>query len=293
MGGYSYAAPRSLDEALSILAERGPETCILAGGMVLVAALKQGSLKARHILNIKRIGTPADPLFERDVLTLGALVCHRRVEDDARLGARLPALQALEKSSASVQIRNHGTLVGNLCAAEPWTDLPCLMAAVGARLGIASAKHRRAVAAEDWAVGVGATQRRPNELVERLEIPLPTGAEGFGHARLTLRQGLAPPVACAAARVGLAADGQVAAARIFVGAIGPRPQRMARVEEMLAGGLASAVAARDIDAAVARDLETLTDTRCSTAYKKQVAGVLVRRAVADAVADARARSTPR
>jgi aerobic carbon-monoxide dehydrogenase medium subunit len=286
MGGFSYAAPRSLDEALVILAERGAETSILAGGMVVVAALKQGSLQTRHILNIKGIGTPADPVSSETVLTIGALVRHRRVEGDAVVAERLPALRELERNSAAVQIRNCGTLVGNLCAAEPWTDFPCLMAALGARLGLASAKEKREIAADDWVVGPAATRRRPDEMVARVEIPLPLAAEGFGHSRLALRQGLAPPIACAAARVSLAKSGQLAGARIFVGAVGPRPQRMARVEEMFL----AAATAKDIDTAVARDIETLADPRCGTAYKKDIAGVLVRRAVADAIADAKRRS---
>ena len=290
MGGLSYAAPRSLDETLAILAERGADTSILAGGMVLVAALKQGSLKARQILNIKGIGTPPAPVLDGEVLTIGALVCHRRVETDDVVGERLPALRELERDSASLQIRNCGTLIGNLCAAEPWTDFPCLMAAVGARLGLTNAKGSREIAVEDWVTGSAAAGRRPEELVVRLEIALPKAGEGIGHARLTLRQGLAPPVACAAARVSLSDTGHVASARIFVGAIGPRPQRMPGVEAMILGAAVASATPQDINATVSRDVETLADSRCSTAYKKQIAGVLVRRAIADALADAKRRS---
>ena len=286
MGGIAYAAPRSLDEALAVLAERGPETSILAGGMIVVSALKQGTLAARHIMNIKALGLPSDPEMSPDELAIGALVCHRRVEGDAAVGARLPALQELERNAASVQIRNHGTLVGNLCAAEPWTDLPCLMAALGARLRLASARQRREVAADDWILAPATTRRRPDEMVLAIGIPLPKDAEGFGYSRLTLRQGLAPPVACAAARLALARNGAIASARVFLGAVGPRPQRLASIEAMLTGEVPSAISPADIDNAVSRDVECLADQRCSSGYKKQVAGVLVRRAVADAVADA-------
>jgi CO/xanthine dehydrogenase FAD-binding subunit len=286
-----YAAPTSLSEALAFLAERGPDSSILAGGMSIVPALKKGLLTRKFIVNIKGIGGSPAPVLDAagDQLTIGALVRHREIETSPLVAEHLPSLRALEERLASVQIRNHGTLVGNLCAAEPWSDPPCLLAALDARLMVVTTRGQRQVSAADWILGDGETLRQPDELLLRIDVPIPPAGVGVGHARLAARQGLARPLACAAARVELSENGNVAAARVFVGAVGPRPQRMADVEAMLAGGRLDGELSAEIEHAVARAIEHLRDERCGARYKTQVAGVLVRRAIADAVEHAKVR----
>jgi carbon-monoxide dehydrogenase medium subunit len=289
----SYAAPASLGEALALLAERGPESIVLAGGMSVVPALKK-SLPARKILvNIKGIGAAPAPALDAAArhLMIGALVRHREVETSPLVAEHFPALKALEEKLASVQIRNHGTLAGNLCAAEPWSDPPCLLAALDARLHVVAQRAERRVPATDWITGIEATQRAPDELVLAIELPLLMSRVGVGHARVAARQGLARPLACAAARIGLSDNGNIAAARVFVGAVGPRPQRMTEVEAMLVGRAFSSAMSGEIERAAARAAEYLADPRCGRQYKTQVAGVLVRRAIADAVENANTRAT--
>jgi len=287
----SYAAPACLGEALALLAERGPDSTILAGGMSVVPALKQGLLKRTCIINIKGIdgdGLPVPAVnAANDWLTIGALVRHREVETSPLVAEHFPALRALEEKLASVQIRNHGTLAGNLCAAEPWSDPPCLLAALGASLTIVSTRGQRQVPAAEWIRGAGETQCEPDELLLQIDLPLLRGRAGSGHVRLAPRQGLARPLACAAAQVGLSERGDVTAARVFVGAVGPRPQRMNEVEAMLTGRRFDGELAGEVERAVEQKVECLPDQRCGAAYKRQVAGVLGRRAIAAALEDAR------
>jgi carbon-monoxide dehydrogenase medium subunit len=261
--------------------------------MSVVPALKKGLLKHRLIVNIKGIGEPSVPVLDsaNAHLSIGALVRHREIETSTLVAEHLPALWKLEEGLASVQIRNHGTLAGNLCAAEPWSDPPCLLAALDATLVVVNARGERRVSAADWILGDGQTLRQCDELLLRIEIPLPAADVGIGHARVAARQGLARPLACAAARVRLAESGDVTAARVFVGAVGPRPQRMTEVEAMLEGRQPNGDLSRDIESAVSRVLEHFPDERCSAWYKTQVAGVLVRRAIADAAAHAKRRAT--
>jgi aerobic carbon-monoxide dehydrogenase medium subunit len=287
-----YVSPASLSEALSFLAEHGPDSVILAGGMSLVPILKRGLLTQKFIVNIKRIGeTPLPTLDSTDGhLTISALVRHREIETSPIIAEHFPALCALEERLGSVQIRNHGTLAGNLCAAEPWTDPPCLLAALDARLTVVSKRGQRQVCTEDWIRGVGDTLRQPDELLHRIDLFVPRGNVGVGHARVAARQGLARPLACAAARVTLSEDGIVTAVRAFVGAVGPRPQRMTDVERMLVGSRVDDELSAEIEQSVPRNVEYLQDERCGAAYKTQVAGVLVRRAIADAFATAKVRA---
>jgi CO/xanthine dehydrogenase FAD-binding subunit len=286
-----YAAPASLGEALAFLAERGPDISLLAGGMSLVPALKQGLLARKFIVNIKGIGEASVPELDaaNDRLTIAALVRHREIETSPLVAEHFPALRALEENLASVQIRNHGTLVGNFCAAEPWSDPPCLLAALDASLLVVTKRDERRVSAADWIRGVETTLRRPDELLLRIDLPLARGRVGVGHARVAARQGLARPLACAAAHIALSENGNIAAARVFVGAVGPRPQRMKDVETMLAGCRLNGELLSEIEHAVARSVEHLPDERCGAQYKSHVAGVLARRAIADAVENANRR----
>jgi carbon-monoxide dehydrogenase medium subunit len=284
-----YAAPGSLDEALAFLAERGPDSSILAGGMSLVPALKKGLVARKCILNIKGIGGSQSPVLDaaNDQVTIGALVCHREIETSPLVDEHFPALGALEERLASVQVRNHGTLVGNLCAAEPWSDPPCLLAALDARLTVVTTRGERQVSAADWIRGIEDTLRQPDELVIRIDLPLPRSRAGVGHARLAARAGLARPLACAAAQVALFENGCIAAVRLFVGAVGPRPQRMGEVEAMLVGHPLDRELSEEIERTVVRSAVYLPDERCGAPYKRYVAGVMARRAVVDAVENAR------
>jgi len=285
-----YAAPASLDEALAILAERGPDCSIFAGGMSLVPALKQGRLTRRLLVNIKRLGDASARGLRavNDQLSIGALVRHREIETSALIARHLPALRALEEKLASVQIRNHGTLAGNLCAAEPWSDPPCLLAALDARLLIVAKRGERQASAANWIVGDRSTQQQPDELLLGIDIPLPRAGVGIGYTRLAARQGLARPLACAAARIILSDNGTIVAAGVFVGAVGPRPQRMVEVEKILAGNRLDAALSAAVEDATAHAVDYLPDDRCGASYKMRVAGVLVRRAIADAVAHGKA-----
>lgn len=287
---FFYAAPASLGEAVALLAQRGPDCGILAGGMSLVPALKNGLLTRKVIVNIKGIGDTSIRALEmaNKQLRIGALVRHREIETSPLVAQHFPALRLLEETLASVQIRNHGTLAGNLCAAEPWSDPPCLLAALDARLLVVTERGEREVPAADWIVGREHTLRQPDEVLLMINLPLPRGRVGIGHARVASRQGLARPLACAAAHVALSENGTVAAARVFVGAVGDRPQRMRDVETMLAGQQLNGELSAEIESAITRAVDHVPDERCGTAYKTQVAGVLARRAIAAAVENAKA-----
>ncbi|HEY1907021.1 MAG TPA: Ku protein, partial [Myxococcaceae bacterium] len=230
---------------------------VLAGGMSVVPALKRGRFASVTIVNIKGIREATVPALDAtgQSLVIGALVRHREIETSRPVAEHFPELATLEQTLASVQIRNHGTLVGNLCAAEPWSDPPCLLAALDATLVVVNARGERRAAAADWISGAGETLRQPDELVLRIALALPHGRAGASHHRVAARHGLARPLACAAARVTLGRDGAVATARVFVGAVGPRPQRMRAAEATIEGRRMDRSLAAEIEAAVVRAVE--------------------------------------
>ena len=287
----AYAAPTNLGETLKLLRELGPDAVILAGGMSIAPRIRRGTISAKCIVNIKRTGlsTAAEQDSKSGALTIGALVRHREVEKSRLVANHWPCLVRLEQNLAAVQIRNHGTVIGNLCAAEPFTDLPCLLAALAARLTIVWDAGVREASAQDWIIGPSTTQIAPHEFVTQLQIPPPTIGSGAGYARLAPRQGLARPLVCAAARVELAEE-RVLDARIFIGALGPRPQRLNHAEASIRGERADARLASRFGEALGEDIEEVLDPRCGLPYKRRVIGVLVARAVNEAVEHAARRS---
>jgi len=265
---FAYRTLRTVDEALSALAQGDEGVHVLAGGTSLVPRLRHGVLATSLVLDVNRVaGLDTIAVAADGSLELGALVRLRTLETSPLVRARLPVLSRLCAAIASVQVRNYATLGGSLCAAEPFSDFPYLLVALDATVELRSQRAVRTLGAEAFITGPRRTARAADELLTRVTIPLPRAGEGAGFARVSGRAGLCAPWIGAAAKVALGADGRIAASRLVVGAAGGKPQRVQSADD---------------------PLELIDDDRCSPAYKRQVGGVLVRRAVDEACRDAAA-----
>jgi carbon-monoxide dehydrogenase medium subunit len=284
---FEYRTLRTLDEGLAALAEGGDTVHVLAGGMSLVPRMKRGSVVPSVVLDLKRVpglGAIAVSAGGQE-LEFGALVRHREIETSPLVRERLPVFTRLIESIASVQVRNFATLGGNLCAAEPFSDPPYLLVALDAFVELHGTSGSRRVAVAEFITGPGRTSKAHGELVTRVTIPLLRPREGVAYARVAGREALAPPLIAAAAKVTLSPDGTIGESRLVLGAAGGTPQRMARAEAAVRGcrptNSFDAIAA-DVSAAA----DILDDDRCTAAYKRQVAGILLRRALRQASRDA-------
>ncbi|MEH2510387.1 carbon-monoxide dehydrogenase medium subunit [Nitrobacteraceae bacterium AZCC 1564] len=280
---FELSRPSSVAEALR---EAGAtdDGMFYSGGTELLLALKLRVIHTEKLIDLKRIpGLDEIAPVGGEFIAVGARCTHSQISQDALVQRTLPSLAQLCSNVANVRVRNAGTIGGNLCFGEPHADPPTLLATLGARLCLSSDSGERAVMADDFILDEFETVREPHELLTHIIVPIPDGPVTYRR----FRHGERPAV-----NVGMlwsldASRRTICSARVRVGALGPRPQRLERVESALCGSEVTD-AIRVIDAALQVDLDDLdvTDDRHGSAeYKRHLAGVLLRRNIAEASAE--------
>lgn len=261
--------PSTLPEALDLLAQHEDEAQIYMGGTELLMLMKLGLAAPEHLIDCKGLAELAtlDVAGEQH-WSIGAAVTHRQLERDPDVARRLPSLAKLEGTLANVRVRNVGTLGGNLCFAEPHSDPPTLLIALGASVELASVDGQRRVDLEEFMVGPLMTVREPTEVLTRIRVPATGPGCRVTWQRLAFRERPAANVAY------VERHGDH---RMVAGAIGGRPVRLLRTESLLAQGGSEDL---DLIAQTARDeVEPFDDLDGSVDYKRHLVGVLARRAV--------------
>lgn len=275
-----YLRPTSLDEALAALAER-PWTMLAGGTDVYPVAV--GRQITDDVLDVTGLPSLRAIDVADGVVRIPALATWTDVVR-ADLPEAFDGLKAAARSIGGVQIQNRGTLAGNLCNASPAADgLPNLMA-LDARVELSSAARRREVPVAEFVTGNRRTVREPDELVTAILVPEPTGSARSTFLKLGTRAYLVISIASVAAVVDVEADGVVASARIVVGACSEVPMRIEAAEARLVGRSASPSLADAIDTADLDVLAPIDDVRGTTAYRRDVALTLVRRALSELLA---------
>jgi len=280
---FEYAAPETLDDALALLHEHRDEAKVLAGGQSLVPLLNYRLARPRVVVDIN--GLPLDGVRVDDGrLRLGALVRHHQLEESDTIARHCPMLREAARLIGNVRVRTLGTLGGSLAHADPAAELPAVMTALDARLTVASASGRRSIAARDFVTGPLTTALAPDEIVTEVEVST-SPARGFAVEEFARRAGdFGLVVVVALVRVDR--GGRVADARLALGGVADRPVRAAAAEEALRGQEPTAAVLAGA-AEIARErLDPPSDAFASGPYRRLLAGVLGRRALARAVADA-------
>jgi carbon-monoxide dehydrogenase medium subunit len=280
MYAFEYLAPGTLEEALRLVGEHGDEAKILAGGQSLIPILHYRLARPRVVIDIN--GLPLGDITADDGrVSIGALVRYHELEESETIAQRCPVLGEAARLIGNVRVRTLGTVGGSLAHADPAAELPAVMTALDARLAVASASRRRTVAARDFFTGPLTTALAADEIVTGVEIAA-VPAHGWAVEELSRRAGDFAIVA-AVALVSVDRRGRVEDARVAFGGVADRPVHARAAEDALRGREPAAdVLARAAQAA--RDaLAPPSDAFVSGAYRRHVAGVLCRRALARAV----------
>lgn len=280
--------PRSVDEALALLQAHGDDAKVLAGGQSLVPLMNFRLAQPRNLIDLNGVRGLDQIQFNNQTLSLGAMVRQRDVERSPAIAERLPILREAIEQVAHPAIRNRGTVGGSLVHADPAAELPLLAIALDARFHIRSVSEKRAVAASDFYRGYLETAIAADELLIEIDFPLPPERVGWCFTEVARRHGDFALVA-AAALLGFSDDGKVSFARIALGGVGPTPVRVAAAEEALLGGRADVALYRRAGKMAAEAVDPLSDIHASSGYRRQLTGVLVRRALA--VAASRVKGT--
>lgn len=276
-----YLAPASLEQALACLQQAGGDVTILAGGTDLMPQQQAGRLKPKHtLMNIRRIAELKGVQQTDGFIRIGALTTITELMNNTLVRRHLPLLIEAGDRFASNQIRNTGTIGGNICNASPAGDMlvPLLVLDASAELAsFADGKVcTRSVPLTGFFVGPGNTSRTPTELLTGVRIPLPP--EHFT-ARF-YKFGTRPALDISAISIGIGGvlrDGVLSGVRVAFGAVAPTPVRGRRTEAALEGKRLDTTVIEIAAGAARNEVHPIDDVRASAWYRQQLVHNMTKR----------------
>ncbi len=276
---FEYAAPATVEEALALLggdAEARP----LAGGQSLVPLLNMRFARPTLLVDLARVEGLDGIEHENGRVRIGAMTRQRALERDEGIRQRIPLLTEATELIAHIAIRSRGTVGGSLAHADPAAELPVAAIVLDARLVVRSADEgRRSVPAAEFFVGPYTTALGPADLLEGIEIDAPPAGTGWAFLELTRVHGAFALVGVAAL-VGLDASGAVSRARLALCGVGGTPYAPEWLDEVVVGELPGEELFGAVGARVADSVEPGGDAHADPQYRRRLAGVLTRRALA-------------
>ncbi len=283
---FDYAAPATLPEALALLAHPDGDARPLAGGQSLMPVLAFRLASPRLLVDLRRIEGMDRIDIDAQGVRMGAKVRWCDIERDARLRTALPPLAEAIGHVAHYQIRNRGTVGGSLAHADPAAELPGIAVACDATIEVASVRGTRNIAAADFFQGALATALEPDELVTAISFPAWPAGRASAFEELARRHG---DFAMAGTAVWFDLDAAGRAHNTHIGVIGAsdRPRRLTAAEAKLDGQVVDARSIGEAACAAAGACDPADDLHASAAYRRNLVGVLVERALARALAGTR------
>ena len=280
---FDYVKATSIDEAVGVLAERGDEAKVLAGGQSLIPLLRLRLAYPGTLVDVGAVEEMRAVRDDGDAIVIGAAVTHAEVIGNALVQQHAPLVVKATETVADRQVRHRGTFGGSLSHADPAGDLPSVAVALDAELVIAGrGGERRTVAARDFFTDYLQTTLAPDELL--VEVRVPKLGDGWGvHYEKFNRVAQAWAVVGVAAAV-LRSNGSITQARIGLTNMGPTPIRASAVEQAIAGSDATEEAVRAASLHAADGTSPPADLGGDAEYRRHLVTVLTRRAVLAAAA---------
>jgi carbon-monoxide dehydrogenase medium subunit len=277
-----YHAPRSLDEAVRLLGSAGPGAAPLGGGTDLIIQNRTGRREVLHMVDVKRI--PELNVLEFDAqrgLRLGAAVPCAAISEFAPIRRHYPALLEGAELIGSVQIQGRATVGGNVCNGSPAADTICALIVLRALCVTRGAGGEREIAAKDFMLGPGKTALKPGELLVEFRIPAPPANSGNAYLRFIPRNEMDIAVASAAAYLAFGPERKICReALVAIGAVGPTPILVEKAGQALIGTALDEAALKAAGQASREAARPINDLRGTVEYRRQLADVLTRRAIA-------------
>lgn len=284
---FEYFEPRTVEEVVRILFMYRGEAKVLAGGVDLVPKMRKRQIQLKCLVSIQRI--PGIDYIEGDGakgLRIGALTNLRSIELSPAIQKDYELLQEAIHQIASIQVKNMGTAVGNLCVATPASDIALPLLVLGAKLRIVGPTQERNVAIEKFFIGVGQTVLQPSEIVTEVLLPSPPAATGGAFLKLVRT---ATDVAKVNVAVTVTVTGGICQdVKIALGSVAPTPIKANKAEEALKGKKLDQETIAEAAETAAEETKPIDDIRSTAEYRKEVTKVLVRRAIEKASKRAKA-----
>ena len=279
MREFDYLEPESVAEASRMLADAGDDCRVMAGGTALLLAMRQRMATPSHVVSLAKLDRLRGIDFDaRKGLRIGALSRHSDIERSPLVQQHFPMLASMAARVANPQVRNQGTLGGNLCYADPATDPPGCLMALSASVVLGNARGERVLPIADFLIDYYTTALESDEIL--VEIQVPVQAPGSDGVYSRFRRTAAEHRPLVNFSLMTRRRGPVCEqALMVVGASTPIPARTVRAEEFLAGKTVTADIAAQAAEMVAADIEPLSDPRGTAEYRRDMVRVVARRAI--------------
>ncbi|MFM7150825.1 MAG: FAD binding domain-containing protein, partial [Gemmataceae bacterium] len=283
MKAFEYAAPKTLKEAVGLLAEKGEKARILAGGTDILVQIREGRKEPDWLVDIKHVPEVNALTFAPGKgLTIGAAVPCNRLYEHKDIPKHYPGLNDAVSLIGGIQIQNRASIGGNLCNSSPAADsIPALIACEGT-CTIDGPKGKREVPVEKFCTGPGKNVLEKGELLVGLHFPAPKPHTGTAYLRFIPRNEMDIAVVGVGVSVTLEGD-KCVAARVSVGAVAPTPLLVVEAGAALVG---TTLQPADLDRTSQKAQEAakpISDMRGDAEYRRHLVGVLVRRALQTAI----------
>lgn len=280
---FSYFAPESLSEILALLSRYREKASILAGGTDLLMKIRRGMLSPMALVDIKRIkGLETITWNRKGGLTIGATALLADVASHPDILAHYPSIAYAAGQTANTQIRNMGTVVGNICNAAPSADNASMLLVLGAQVVLLSEKEERVIPLEDFFQGPGVTVRRPDEILTKILVPTPPPRSGKSYQHISERGKVDIPAVAVGAMM-VMEGARCVEAKVALAAVSPVPMRALETEALLRGRrITPSLIAKAGDKA-SQEARPISDVRASADYRRRMVAVLTKRAVRDAM----------
>jgi aerobic carbon-monoxide dehydrogenase medium subunit len=283
---FAYHRPRTVEEAVALLAEFGDDAKILAGGQSLVPLLALRLTSVEHLIDLNRIAELQGITHDSgDAMRVAAMTRQAVIERSADVADAVPLLSRAVPYIGHFQIRNRGTVGGSVAHADPASELPAVALALDAEVQVKSARGARTIAASDLFKGTWTTSIMADELITALRFPVWSGRRGFAVDEFARRKG---DFAIAGAVCGVEVGDDRVVRRVVIAlmGMGSTPVRAVEAEALLTGCAPDAAQIDEAGRVAAAAGEPSDDIHAPAAYRRRVAAHLVGRALNRALEEA-------
>ena len=277
MRDFDFLQPTTASEASRMLADLGDECRVMAGGTALMLVMRQRMLNPSHIISVQKIPELQGITWDNTSgLRIGALSRHTDIAQSELVRQHHPMLAQMAAQVANPQVRNQGTIGGNLCYGDPSTDPPGALMALGAHVILASARGERVLSMQEFLLDYFSTAIAPDELVLAVHVPPAAGHTQALYTRFKRTAAEHRPLASVSA-VAQLRQGVCTQARLVVGASVAVPRRLEQAEQFLEGRRLDADTIEQAARLVADGIEPISDLRGSADYRREMVRIITKR----------------
>lgn len=271
---FEYFTPNTIKEALHLLDQYGSDANVIAGGTDLLVQMKNEVISPSHLINIMKISEMSFIKAEEGWLRIGAATKWHEVVEFCAKDRKYTALYEASCSLGKVQVRNMGTIGGNLCTASPAADSAPALLVFNSRVKLTSAQGERIISLEDFFKGVNLTAMAPNEIMTEIQIPSINNGMGSAFMKITRVGADISKISCA---VALERQGDICAScKIAMGAVAPVPMKIDQATRIVIGKKVDASLVEEMEKKVSEEINPITDIRSTAEYRRKTAAILLK-----------------